>query len=259
MSEYPEAGTSPATPAGAPPVSGWAVGGNRLRRVDPDPDRHVPDHRRPDGDLQRRLLRRRPQLHVRPRHDRLGLGPPDHRDPRSSRPASACSAGSAVGGRDGDLPGDAQRRRQLLLHPVLPVLGDPRDRAGRMGDLGFAHAPGRDRDLESSSGGAPSGSSAPGSSPPARRPQTARRAAKTRRRPSTARPMDEAPGPRSRPGASPSDIGCRCGPYAAVPALASASRSACSVSLSSEVWMTSPRTFDLGEDLVQRRPGGRAR
>ena len=30
----------------------------------------------------------------------------------------------------------AQRDRELLLHPVLPVLVDPPDRAGRLGDLG---------------------------------------------------------------------------------------------------------------------------
>jgi hypothetical protein len=52
----------------------------------------------------------------------------------------------AWGGRDGDLPGDAQRLRQLLLHPVLPVLGAPRDRPRRLGDL-VADAAERDLDL----------------------------------------------------------------------------------------------------------------
>ena len=41
---------------------------------------------------------------------------------------------------------DAQRGRQLLLHPVLPVLVAARDRARRLGDLG-ADAPWGDRDL----------------------------------------------------------------------------------------------------------------
>ena len=38
-----------------------------------------------------------------------------------------------------------QRGRQLLLHPVLPLLVDPRDRPRRMGDLG-AHPPRNERD-----------------------------------------------------------------------------------------------------------------
>ena len=41
-----------------------------------------------------------------------------------------------VGRRHRDLPRDAQRDRQLLLHPLLPVLVDPRDRARCLGDLG---------------------------------------------------------------------------------------------------------------------------
>ncbi len=32
---------------------------------------------------------------------------------------------------------DAERDRELLLHPVLSVLGDPDHRAGRVGDLGI--------------------------------------------------------------------------------------------------------------------------
>ena len=42
--------------------------------------------------------------------------------------------------------GDAQRRDELLLHPVLPALGDRRDRPRRVGDLG-ADAPRRGREL----------------------------------------------------------------------------------------------------------------
>ena len=49
-----------------------------------------------------------------------------------------------LGRRDRDLPGDAQRGGQLLLHPVLPAVVDRPDRARRVGDLG-AHAARRDR------------------------------------------------------------------------------------------------------------------
>ena len=41
-----------------------------------------------------------------------------------------------VGSRGRDRARRPQRDRELLLHPVLPVLVDPRDRAGRLGDLG---------------------------------------------------------------------------------------------------------------------------
>ena len=40
-----------------------------------------------------------------------------------------------LGRCDGGHPGRPQRGGQLLLHPLLPVLGDPRDRARRLGDL----------------------------------------------------------------------------------------------------------------------------
>ena len=49
-----------------------------------------------------------------------------------------------LGGGHGDLPGLAQRGGELLLHPLLPLLGDPPDRARRVGDL-VAHTPRCDR------------------------------------------------------------------------------------------------------------------
>ena len=51
-----------------------------------------------------------------------------------------------LGGLHRDLPRDAERPRELLLHPVLPVLGDPPDRAQHLGDLGD-HPAGRTPDL----------------------------------------------------------------------------------------------------------------
>ena len=48
--------------------------------------------------------------------------------------ALRCEDVGARGRRD---PCDAERDRELLLHPVLPVLGDPDHRAGRVGDLGI--------------------------------------------------------------------------------------------------------------------------
>ncbi len=51
-----------------------------------------------------------------------------------------------VGRRGRDRGRDAERRLELLLHPVLPDLGAGRDRAQRLDHL-VAHAPWRDQDL----------------------------------------------------------------------------------------------------------------
>ena len=45
-------------------------------------------------------------------------------------------SGRDVGGGARDRDGGPGRDRELLLHPVLPVLVDPRDRPLRLGDLG---------------------------------------------------------------------------------------------------------------------------
>ena len=45
-------------------------------------------------------------------------------------------SGAPVGGRGGDRPRDPERDRELLLHPLLPLLVDRADRARRLGHLG---------------------------------------------------------------------------------------------------------------------------
>ena len=52
---------------------------------------------------------------------------------------------AGVGRDGGDLPGHPDRDRELLLHPLLPVLVDPHHRPVRLGDLG-AHATGSHTD-----------------------------------------------------------------------------------------------------------------
>ena len=56
-------------------------------------------------------------------------------------------AGQVLGRDGGDLPGHPDRDRQLLLHPLLPVLVDPHHRPVRLGGLGAHATGGRQNDL----------------------------------------------------------------------------------------------------------------
>ena len=95
MSEYPGAGTMPDyAERDAPKVSGWAVGGigfaaSLLTLV--GTFQIVAGLTAIFNDEFFVVAR---ELHVRSGHDRVGLGPPDPRDPDRRRPASACSAGA---------------------------------------------------------------------------------------------------------------------------------------------------------------------
>ena len=115
---------------------------HHVRRDDDDDDRHLPDHRRPRRDLRRRVLRHHRELHLRPRHHRLGLDPPAARAPPGAGRLRALR-GRSLGRRDRNRAGRSQRGGELL-HPVLPVLVAPHHRARRLGDLG-ADETGRSR------------------------------------------------------------------------------------------------------------------
>src|SRR5215204_1515722 len=72
------------------------------------------------------------------------MGPPAARGPALLRLLGTVHR-RGLGSGYGDLPGRAQRAGKFLLYPLLPLLGDPRDRARRVGDLG-AHTPRCDRE-----------------------------------------------------------------------------------------------------------------
>ena len=80
-------------PAG-PELGPLGVGHRRndVRRHDDGLDRHLPVDRRSGRDLRRRLLRRHAELHVRHRHERLGMDPPATRDPAPAGGLRALSA-----------------------------------------------------------------------------------------------------------------------------------------------------------------------